>query len=532
MALPSTSKYDGLNLTTVTYTDNSTRNDEWQLFEDVIFEDVALYVGDTSTSNINTDCPINLNRVTDYTYTVTSGADCVSVNSSTGVITALKSGTATVKATHKVMNVNYTFSVKVNKNAIIIVPGILGSELFVGSGNPYFGQGMPLFSKEIVNGLSTYQDGDTVQDLIPSNCWEFLNNLPSIVRLFNAWSDSMSCNDNGSSKYNVYVKEYRSSDLATRSNNHCGTGDAYLTLYDKLVSEYSDKYLVDLFSYDWRLSNAVSASKLDDYIEYYNYDKVILIAHSMGGLVASGYLGLGESQRDKVEQVFYLASPLLGTPAVANIWYNEDISFVESAISNAFGISVKDFNRIYKTITGIADPIQNLICNYVSVYELFPSEYYFQLTGSSYMSDSFTTIMIGGETSIMECSTYTATKDILTGYFDDFDPNLMAIAETFHDTTFIFGNHVSSYTDARYYHCLNTSVSTISHLKFYQVVSSTSYVTGLEVDGTTIYGDFLVLTTSSTLANMYPTKCLSFQGNHMTLVMTTSIIDQWIQNIS
>ena len=531
LALPSNSDYNGTNLTTVTYTNDETLNDEWQIFEDVQFQDLALDIDDTVSVEIQSYGLTGDVNVTDYSYTITSGSEYILERNSSGRITGLKSGTATVRATHKELAIYYTFEVKVNKNAIIIVPGMLGSELFVGSDNPYFREDMPLFSKEIVNGLSTYQDGDTVQDLIPSAWWEYVTNIPSAMRLLNAWGDSISCNEYGTSKYNVYVKEYRSDDPVTRTNNNCGTGNAYLNLYNKLVEKYSDQYSIDLFSYDWRLSNSISASKLDAYIENYHYDKVILIAHSMGGLVSSGYLGLGEPQREKVKQVFYLSSPLLGFPTVANIWYNEDISFVESSISGSFGISLENFNYIYKTITKISDPIQNLICNYASVYELLPSEYYFQLSRSSYMSNSFTTIMIGGQTTVTECSTYFATKEVLTGYFQDFNDRLMDQAEDFHDSTFVSGNHVSSYVDSNYYHCLNSSNSTISHVKFYQVVSSESYAAGLEVDGTTNNGDGFVFANSSTLANSYPERCRGFAGNHMTLVVSVDVIDEWIKSI-
>ena len=531
LALPSNVDNNGTNLTTVTYTSNDTYNDEWQIYEDVKFQDLVLDIDDTVSVEIQSYGLTGDVNITDYSYTITSGSEYILERNSSGRITGLKSGIATVMATHKELAIYYTFEVKVNKNAIIIVPGMLGSELFVGSDNPYFKEDMPLFSKEIVNGLSTYQDGDTVQDLIPSAWWEYVTNVPSALRLFNAWGDSISCNDYGSSKYNVYVKEYRSDDPATRVNNNCGTGNAYLNLYTELVEKYSDQYSIDLFSYDWRLSNSISASKLDAYIEDYHYDKVILIAHSMGGLVSSGYLGLGEPQREKVKQVFYLSSPLLGFPTVANIWYNEDISFVESSISGSFGISLENFNYIYKTITLIADPIQNLICNYASVYELLPSEYYFQLVGSPYMSNSFTYIAIGGQTTVTECSTYFATKEVLTRYFQDFNDRLMAQAEDFHDSTFVSGEHVSFYVDSYYYHCKNISSPTISHVKFYQVVSSESYAAGLEVDGTTNNGDGFVPANSSTLANRYPERCKKFDGDHMALVSSTTIVNEWINNI-
>ena len=227
--------------------------------------------------------------------------------------------------------------------------------------------------------------------------------------------------------------------------------------------------------------------------------------------------------------MFYLASPLLGVPEVANIWYNEDISFVEGAFADAFNISLDTFNTIYRTVTSISDPIQNLICNYVSVYEALPSEYFFQKTGSSYMSKSFTTVVIGGETTVTECTTYADTRNVLTGCFDDFDSNLMSLAETFHDTTFISGNHVSSYVNAHYYYC--TGISTVSHVKFFEVASGTSYSSGLEVDGYAA-GDGLVLAISGSLANSYPSRCHSITGGHMTLVQDKTTINSYISNIS
>jgi hypothetical protein len=468
---------------------------------------------------------------TDFDYTIAFGSQYVSYNADTHKFTGISSGTAVVQATNKTSGIVRYFNLKVNKNAIIIIPGIMGSELFVGDDNPNFEEHMPLFSKDIINGLSTYRDGKTIRDLIPSAWWQYVTNIPSVIRLYNAWSDAMSCNDDGTSKYDIYVKEYRSSDSSSREGNNCGIGNAYSTLYNELIAAYSDRYSVDFFSYDWRLSNSVSASKLDDYIEHYGYDKVVLVAHSMGGLVASGYLGRGSLQRDKVKKVIYLSSPLLGTPTIANVWYNEDISFV--AFDN-LGVSVEDFAGVYKLITGMMDPIQNLICNYVSIYELFPSKYYFQLTGSSYMSNSYTLVTIGGTNTVTECSTYTTTKEILTGYFDDFDSDLMALAEAFHDTTFISGNHVSAYVDASYWSCYTDSSddATISHLKFYQVVSNTSYAAGLEVDGAVSTGDGLVLRESGTLAGRYSPKCYYLKGYHMSLVKDTQLFGQWIPNIS
>ncbi|MEZ4389656.1 MAG: hypothetical protein R3A48_01065 [Polyangiales bacterium] len=70
--------------------------------------------------------------------------------------------------------------------------------------------------------------------------------------------------------------------------------------------------------YDWRQDNARSASRLagivDEALRETGARKVILVAHSMGGLVARYFCRVlgGES---KVHQLILLASPTLGSPA-------------------------------------------------------------------------------------------------------------------------------------------------------------------------------------------------------------------------
>lgn len=493
------------------------------------FNDMAIDINESRGASVNkSPSSASWSSYTDFDYIITLNEGYVSYDSTTHKFTGKNAGEATITAVHKTTGLTYSFNIKVNNNAIIIIPGFLGSELIIGENNPYFEEEFPLASKEIINALSEYQNGDTLQDIIPIAWLEYVAKVSSAINLFFSWYDSMKCNDDGTSKYNIIVNEYRSKDPATH-NNACGMGNAYYTLYKKLYDAYSTEYSIDVFSYDWRLSSAVSAAKLNDYIEYYEYDKVILIAHSLGGYVASGYLGLGSAQRNKVEQVFYLASPLLGVPEVANIWYNEDISFVETAIVDAFDFSLDTFNTIYQTVTGVADPIQNLICNYVSVYEALPSQYYFEKTGASYMSKSFTTINVGGGTTVTECNTYSATRSVLTGYFADFDSNLMTLAENFHNTTFISGNHVSSYVDSHYYYC--TGLSTTSHVKLYEVVSNDTYAVGLEIDGDST-GDNLILSTSASLATTYPSKCHNKTGHHMTLIWDSNIINEYISYIN
>ena len=345
----------------------------------------------------------------------------------------------------------------------------------------------------------------------------------------------MSCIENGNSKYNIYVKEYRNGFAADHLTVNCGTNDTYGDLYDALMGSFQSNYVVDFFSYDWRLSSAVSAQKLDDYIERYEYDEVILVSHSMGGLVTSGYLALGEAQRNKVDQVYFLASPLLGTPAVANIWYNEDLSIVENVFGGDF-LTILDLAiTAYEIRTSTTKPIQQLISNYVSVYEAFPSEYHFQLqtTDSSYLSSSS-----GLGFNKTEYTSYASTKTLLIDNFNRFDANLMALAEDFHDSIFSFdGRHVSDGVDAYYYYCTTNDPNnpdTPTHMNLQTSLLEQS----LTVDVYSTQGDMLVLKDSATLKNLDSTReedlaqTTNVDLNHTTIISNGDSIDRIITRIS
>lgn len=81
----------------------------------------------------------------------------------------------------------------------------------------------------------------------------------------------------------------------------------------------------DLFTlpYDWKESNVLTALKLRDKInEVQNIcqcDKVDLVAHSMGGLVARQYIQFDKYEND-VDQLIFLGTPHLGAPKSYLMW--------------------------------------------------------------------------------------------------------------------------------------------------------------------------------------------------------------------
>jgi formylglycine-generating enzyme required for sulfatase activity/pimeloyl-ACP methyl ester carboxylesterase len=77
-------------------------------------------------------------------------------------------------------------------------------------------------------------------------------------------------------------------------------------------------YTVYMFPYDWRLDIAVAAEALDTWVSQIagTTGKVILVGHSMGGLVARAYVSDPE-RAAKVDKVITVGTPYLGAPNTA-----------------------------------------------------------------------------------------------------------------------------------------------------------------------------------------------------------------------
>jgi hypothetical protein len=77
------------------------------------------------------------------------------------------------------------------------------------------------------------------------------------------------------------------------------------------------------FPYDWRQSNEISAIQLRDKINYVkgicNCNKVDLIGHSMGGLIARQYIESNLYQND-IHQIIFLGTPHEGAPQDYLTW--------------------------------------------------------------------------------------------------------------------------------------------------------------------------------------------------------------------
>lgn len=503
------------------------------------FNDLAIDVGETKAPSVNKD-PSNATwaNYTDFDYTITSGSEYVSYDPSTHKFTGEKRAAdsstdpavATVTAVHKTTGLSHTFNVKVNRNAIVVIPGIFGSELFVGDNNPHFKKGTPIISQDMLNGfkeiaanvslssnelyalIGLYLLNPSVQQVINMTVTDFVNDF----------YESIECNNYGSSVYEIYTKKYVYVEPTHDDNGnpiytlpsgydsqyyspHAGLLDTYYNLINAFYSDQTvtSQYAIEFFSYDWRLSNAISAEKLDEFIEECGYDKVILVAHSMGGLVASGYLALGDEQMNKVKEVYMLSSPLEGTPEVINVWANKDFSSLTGEETTDSIVSIVD--AVLSVMTLSSNPLQKLFGNYASIYELFPTQNYISVSNTPYLTHSTSS------SSETVCTTYASSMAVLSDCLSHFNSDLMSNAEVFHAGCRKNNRHITYLVDCTYMYA--TGQPTTTQLRCSESLLSCQ----IEIKTTSASGDGLVPDWSATLGRS-GSIVKTYTGGHMYVV--------------
>ncbi len=102
-----------------------------------------------------------------------------------------------------------------------------------------------------------------------------------------------------------------------------GWADTYGTMIAALEAsplKYVEGKDLFIFGYDWRLDNKEHLKPLDDLIDHAlelnGVDKVVLIAHSMGGVISRAYILSDTSRAAKVDALISIGTPFWGAPKV------------------------------------------------------------------------------------------------------------------------------------------------------------------------------------------------------------------------
>ncbi len=172
-------------------------------------------------------------------------------------------------------------------------------------------------------------------------------------------------------------------------NGENGVLDPILHTYDNLWQAFQQAGYeegVDLFAfpYEWRNPNTYTAELLKNKIEEIKADcgcdKVNIVAHSMGGLVARSYIE-GAGYANDVDQLIFLGTPHQGAPSAYLTW--EGAEFGNSLFDNLKEriFELEAFERSYY--------VKNKLFNYIrsmeSVRELLPVYDYLIDNGSPAM---------------------------------------------------------------------------------------------------------------------------------------------------
>lgn len=203
--------------------------------------------------------------------------------------------------------------VPTKSKAIVIVPGTLGSKLLSSTGSQYW----------------------------PPNT--YVDDIPLM-------KGRLACNTSGVSE--KVIKVY------APSSTEYGSTDTYKTLVQTLNNTYKSSYDVWFFSYDWRLDVKTAAYSLKNALS--EYSEVILVCHSMGGIVASAYARM-------------LADQNISTPTITKM-----ITIGTPYTGSAKAVHVMETGELVEVGNGyqLKGSIKALAPNYTSVYQLLPSKNY------------------------------------------------------------------------------------------------------------------------------------------------------------
>lgn len=361
------------------------------------------------------------------------------------------------------LRIDYTIFSK--KNAIIIIPGIMGTELKLAVDTVGFPAGTIIWPP--------VGENDTVTPLT----------APKIISKLQA----LSCDKEGKSVF-PYVK--------INEDDTYGAYHQYKILYDYLKGEFKSEYEIIFYGYDWRMPNSNSASRLKLVAE--EYDKITIVAHSMGGMVASHFLKNADI-RHKVEKVITLGTPFLGSQNVLPILSHGDLDALDNALSGINPVAAK----IAKEIV-LKPLLRTLSANIPAIYEILPNKKYFSLDNRYYFIQK-------NKLGTHNMTTFDMTKAALKSVSGRFNIDLFNKATIENDGLWIGNIHTTSYVKSCY--ITGEGMDTGHYYTHDQLTVPDSYSIT-----TTKSGDNSVLSYSASLNNLYPARSFFVISDHGGLI--------------
>ena len=227
-----------------------------------------------------------------------------------------------------------------------------------------------------------------------------------------------------------------------------GAIQLYRSLVDYLIDVFPEREIY-FFAYDFRQDNRVLATRLNEGIEQIlsssDYDKVELVAHSMGGLVIASYIS--QFSADSLGRVITIGTPYEGAPQVF-------AALLQGEVSGNF------FGDLALSLLGNLGP--DVSSEFPSAAQLAPTQAYFE--ENPFYGFSHTTGLIIRRRHYLEMS-YQQYFNKLDSFFRWGQRRNFVEAEAFHQSMLSEGvNVLAAYEQA--YFAIGVNQRTIRGIKF------------------------------------------------------------------
>ena len=246
-----------------------------------------------------------------------------------------------------------------------------------------------------------------IPGIMGSPMYDDLNNDDILEDFEKAWIGlqyfSMRLDENGIdplySQYNIKVAPIRNDTANTlRDELEEEPLDLFKGFFDNMEAngyilddndnDFSEGENLFCFTYDWRKDNTYNAALLSEFIDsvisWTGKDKVNLVAHSMGGIVAKTFIKLFDKSR--IEKLVFIGTPHLGAPEVLTVMLTGKLfEWLNNIFTNYFirelGRNLPSCYQLIPTLSYFDLNLNNGISSDVEVY----SEC-FQLLDGSYLT--------------------------------------------------------------------------------------------------------------------------------------------------
>ena len=241
------------------------------------------------------------------------------------------------------------FPARCGERAVIVIPGIAATELQI--------EGTTVWPPDF--------SGPSVRD--------FADLLTRVARSVDGLN-LLSCDGQGASSRKVVpvFMTPRNPPVTGR----VGIENFYSPLTKALQDEFGERS-VYFFGYDWRMDNEASARELAAFIRRAKAEtgaaNVDIVAHSMGGFVASAYLArYGDS--GNVDRAVFLGTPFLGATDAFLVLAGEDSDWLSFMPERIRTLANRKTTSVYQLLRGMESTIDGIARTCPSVYQLLTKE--------------------------------------------------------------------------------------------------------------------------------------------------------------